>query len=495
MRIDSDRGGALLESGVNVLVFDGEQPSEVDWLSGCSMSYRTSALDGLRFDERRGGNGLGEDVDFSARLGSRGRLLWVPDARVEHRQSAINRESALRVKRKAVAHRWQLAQDRVAPVRRRWVLVAAVGESALHIVKALSRASRHEAYAAAAVVLGMFDLCRWDRKRHVTDASRTASPPLGRISGNWWEPAGEDELAPAPQLGMSVIVCTYRRPARLHACLTALRTEVTATDEIVVVVPAEDGESRKVVAAAVPDAIVAHVEPGRVATACAAGVLAASRPLVAFLDDDAIPMPGWVAALRAPFADLSVGAVGGPIRNFAGVRTSSSFFTQREVAWVDRLGRPHSRLHELPARRLRCPADFLAGSNMAVRRDLLDVAEFVLPGMAPGWEMLVAAQVSDRSRTIVYDSSIVVEHHPAPRDHLPRSDEVRDAFDVAFAMRYLAGRTGRALPRAFWTAVGSRRAPGLLLPVLVHDRSARSRWAPARRGRAAARRALGARRP
>src|SRR5262249_11993716 len=43
------------------------------------------------------------------------------------------------------------------------------------------------------------------------------------------------------------------------------------------------------------------------------GLAAARGELVAFLDDDAVPRPGWLAALVAPFADAVVAGVGGPL--------------------------------------------------------------------------------------------------------------------------------------------------------------------------------------
>lgn len=84
---DSRRRGAVLRSGRNILAHGMSEPTEVDWLSGCSMSFRRSELDRVPFDERVGI--VGEDVDYALRLG--GRLLAIPTARLEHRQSPVNR--------------------------------------------------------------------------------------------------------------------------------------------------------------------------------------------------------------------------------------------------------------------------------------------------------------------------------------------------------------------------------------------------------------------
>lgn len=62
-------------------------PRFVDVLKGANMSYRMSAVSGLRFDERLLGAGaqLGNDMSFSLRVRRRGwRLLYDPAVAVDH---------------------------------------------------------------------------------------------------------------------------------------------------------------------------------------------------------------------------------------------------------------------------------------------------------------------------------------------------------------------------------------------------------------------------
>jgi GT2 family glycosyltransferase len=89
--LDSPRPGAVLRSGRAVLAFVPRELLEVDWLSGCSMSYRTSVFDELRFDAGLSGYSMGEDLDFSFRAGRVGKLVVTPEARLEHRASPVNR--------------------------------------------------------------------------------------------------------------------------------------------------------------------------------------------------------------------------------------------------------------------------------------------------------------------------------------------------------------------------------------------------------------------
>ena len=102
---DSNRGGCVLASGVNVLPRTVRGRMEVDWLSGCGMSYRTSVFRRIRFDETLEGYCLGEDVDFSYRVGQLGKLVVTSDAHLEHWQSAIDRLTADAWTRQAVVWR------------------------------------------------------------------------------------------------------------------------------------------------------------------------------------------------------------------------------------------------------------------------------------------------------------------------------------------------------------------------------------------------------
>jgi GT2 family glycosyltransferase len=57
---------------------------EGDWLSGCSMMWKTAIAREIGFNERFGGHSMGEDLDFSLRMGQRGKLMVNGKARVLH---------------------------------------------------------------------------------------------------------------------------------------------------------------------------------------------------------------------------------------------------------------------------------------------------------------------------------------------------------------------------------------------------------------------------
>lgn len=99
--IDSKKTGQLLPSGFNAprSIQQIRRPSQVEWLQGCSMSYRRSLIQGLQFDpiyERFAGYAYGEDLDFSYAASKRGQLWFNPNARMLHKRSPSGRLSEYR---------------------------------------------------------------------------------------------------------------------------------------------------------------------------------------------------------------------------------------------------------------------------------------------------------------------------------------------------------------------------------------------------------------
>jgi glucosyl-dolichyl phosphate glucuronosyltransferase len=169
---------------------------------------------------------------------------------------------------------------------------------------------------------------------------------------------------------LSVIICTHERPDELADCLDALADCPTRPQVIVVdsgsAVPCEP------VVAARRDAIarleyVYVAEPG-LSRARNIGMARATAPIIAFLDDDATPQPGWDQALLAAFRDHpDVGCVGGAcVPRFAGPRPRWLSDRLLALSSITRFG---SR-----GREPRSSAEWPFGANMAFRRAALEQA-------------------------------------------------------------------------------------------------------------------------
>jgi glycosyltransferase involved in cell wall biosynthesis len=117
---------------------------------------------------------------------------------------------------------------------------------------------------------------------------------------------------------VSVIIPTFNRAASVDRLIDALRAQVGGADFEVLVV---DNGSRDDTAAVVDrharaDPRVRRLFEKSPGASCArnAGIAAASAPILAFVDDDVCPRPGWIASIVRAFAEHpEVDCIGGRV--------------------------------------------------------------------------------------------------------------------------------------------------------------------------------------
>lgn len=162
---------------------------------------------------------------------------------------------------------------------------------------------------------------------------------------------------------ISVVIASHGRPGHLRRCLTALGYQSHPRFEIVVVADSAGVAATEGHRHAAPIKI-RRFDEAHLARARNLGVSASAGDIVAFLDDDAVPEPTWLAHLARALdhgeATAAVGAVRG--RNGIGFQSFAPM--------VDRHGFTRDPGLDGGAP----PAGFvpkLVGTNMAVRRDVL----------------------------------------------------------------------------------------------------------------------------
>ena len=120
---------------------------------------------------------------------------------------------------------------------------------------------------------------------------------------------------------ISVIICTYNRSALLERALRAFRDQAPAPSAEIVVVDNNSSDDTAEVTRryaenlrAIVPVIYVHEPTQGLSRARNAGIEAARGEILAFLDDDAVPSPGWLAAVADVFsAHPDAAAAGGPI--------------------------------------------------------------------------------------------------------------------------------------------------------------------------------------
>jgi glycosyltransferase involved in cell wall biosynthesis len=224
---------------------------------------------------------------------------------------------------------------------------------------------------------------------------------------------------------LAVVVCSRDGAAGVDRCLTALARE--ADVELVVV---DDGSSDDTAAVGRRHGatVVRHPRNLGLAAARNSGVLAARAPVVAFLDDDCEPEPGWAEALLGAYGP-DVAGVGGPV-----VPRAPSGFVARYLERHNPLEPLELELARSPALPYRAalylrrqwrleppsghrPVHSLVGANMSFRRDALLDAGLFDPRFRFGAEevdlclRLAAARPGER---LVVEPAARVVHHFTP---------------------------------------------------------------------------------
>lgn len=120
--------------------------------------------------------------------------------------------------------------------------------------------------------------------------------------------------SPKSRLVISIIIPTYRRPARLAACLESIQQVHYPAEQYEVIVVNDGGEIK-----AIDDLLgqqganvrVIHQENQGPAAARNKGAAAAGGEFLAFLDDDCRPAPAWLARLAEQLQQAPACLVGG----------------------------------------------------------------------------------------------------------------------------------------------------------------------------------------
>lgn len=178
-------------------------------------------------------------------------------------------------------------------------------------------------------------------------------------------------------LGVSVVICTYRRPETLAVTLESLQRQEYGEFEIIVVNnDADRAVERDIEAfnasARVPVRCVHHPEGGN-SGARNRGVAESSGDVVLFTDDDVTVAPHWVETYARAFAEEPDMAVaGGPVRP-RWLEPPPSWLLE----YIDgREEYPQLALLDLGDRFILRPDTTVYGCNMGLRRGSFEIAGF-----------------------------------------------------------------------------------------------------------------------
>jgi len=189
------------------------------------------------------------------------------------------------------------------------------------------------------------------------------------------------------------------------------------------------------------------------------GLHAAAGEVVAFLDDDAVPQPTWLAELLAPYQDQRVAGSGGIVLD------GNGFWPWWGYAMCDRLGRVSFTSDAPDEACLRPGADpfaYLAGGNMSFRREhLLEVDGFDEELAYLYEDPDVCMRLIDAGAVLRPLQSAPVYHRSLPSAVRGTSRVPSDPLLPMRSLTYFALRHGRRYPPGQVDAAIEERARAL----------------------------------
>jgi len=265
----------------------------------------------------------------------------------------------------------------------------------------------------------------------------------------------DSEKASPGRPAVSVVIATWHRPAMLKRCLAAVAAQKLRPAEIVVVDNTEGEEAAQGVALAASARYL--VEPTRgVSRARNLGARTTRAEIVAFVDDDAVPEPDWLAALLSEFADESVAAVTGcilPLADDDGAQSRTIFGGPERIVldqdvpdWFER-------------------ASFGGvgqGSNLAIRRSVFSAWSGFDERLGAGTRVGAMEEhhaffsLVNRGYRVVYTPAAKVRHPPRRREMQLQRD-LRRITAASFCMALLLVEEPRHRRRAAQYALESFR--------------------------------------
>ena len=228
----------------------------------------------------------------------------------------------------------------------------------------------------------------------MTDRHRRPKPALAALQRVYRDAPFSRETSWPP---VSVIVCSHNGAGRIRECLAGIQALDYPNPDVIVV---DDGSHDETAAVAREFPVrVIRTDHRGLSYARNAGLDAARGEIVAYLDDDSYPDPGWLKYLVASVKSTSHAGVGGP-----NIAPSGDGLVADCVANAP--GRPtHVLLSD-------SEAEHIPGCNMAFRTAALRaIGGFDPQFRVAGDDVDVCWRLQQRGWTLGFSPAAVVWHH------------------------------------------------------------------------------------
>ena len=203
-----------------------------------------------------------------------------------------------------------------------------------------------------------------------------------------------------------VIACPDTATECLRECLAGLAEQNYSALEVIVLPDFEAGVEAEGIAElrVLPTGKVRPAEKRNI------GIAAATGEIVAFVDDDARPLAGWLKNAVPYFSNAEIGAVGGPAIT---PRTDSRMSALGGLVYANVLVSGAYRRRYMPTRV--CAEEDLPSCNLLVRKSLLEKLGGFETQYWPGEDTVLCMRLTkELGARMIYDPRVVVAHHRRP---------------------------------------------------------------------------------
>jgi GT2 family glycosyltransferase len=217
----------------------------------------------------------------------------------------------------------------------------------------------------------------------------------------------------------TVIIPTYKRPDQLTDCVQSVLNGQVLPREIVLVHRRGDDSTTQVIdtlsekISKVTITKASVEEPGHIPPV-EEGLRHCDTEIVCLLDDDTVVEDDWLEELLRPFADPSVGVVGGP----AVVPDMQDESSDPDAGQLRAYGQLGGGLMWCTEGRVR-EVDTVPEGNSAWRADLLrsmEIPPFLYEGDSNSYGLYLTLNAKDRGYRVLFNPEAFIWHYPGRRD-------------------------------------------------------------------------------
>lgn len=210
-----------------------------------------------------------------------------------------------------------------------------------------------------------------------------------------------DMAPPSPELLVSIVVACPAPSAYLEECLHGIGLQTYTRYEVLILPDAPSGRAWPPAVREIPTGRIRPAEKRN------RGIRESRGALVAFLDDDAFPVEGWLKQAIVHFTDPRTAAVGGPATTPPG----DPYLAQLGgYVYANRLVSGQYR-YRYEAERVRDVDDY-PSCNLIVRREVLEKVGGFRTDFWPGEDTYLCLDIVKTLKLrIVYDPRVHVFHH------------------------------------------------------------------------------------